>query len=165
VTIARIAYFSNVVPPESAVETKFRNVLKEHAAFCGADYVVIITDEKELGQNFVMDKLTPWTYGALAFRKARARLGILPDADLYREQLKTKIAGFLPGAHAEQAGLKIGDVLLKVNDVAFDNVAYWDTALRWKAGDKVKIAAERAGETKEFEVELIGLQSPATAAK
>lgn len=165
VTIARIADFSNVVMPEAAVEAKFRNALKEHAAFCGADYVVIITDEQELEQNFVMDKLTPWVYGAVAFRKSQARLGIIPDAKLYREQAKTKIAGFLPGAQAEKAGLKIGDVLLSVNDVAFDNVAFWDTALRWKAGDKVKVEAERNGEKKQFEVELISMQSPGSAAK
>jgi C-terminal processing protease CtpA/Prc len=66
----------------------------------------------------------------------------------------TKIVGFTPGSRAKESGLNVGDVIRKVDGEPKDGLFYWNKALRWKAGDKVKVEVEREGKTVELEVEL-----------
>lgn len=152
VSVLRIGVFKRVVVPED--EAKFREVLRAHAAQCGADYVAVITDKREILQNFHSLPDDSLAYVSLAFKRVRARLGIVPDSDAARKRLQIKVAGFIPGSHAKDSGLRVGDVIKKVDDSIVDSIEYWNRACRWKAGDKVKVEVEREGQNLEVEVEL-----------
>jgi len=151
-TIAVIGDFKNYIKPDD--EPKFRGVLRAHAAKSGADYLVMVTDEKELAKNFKIEPECPLVYGAIAYKRAEARLGIVPAKEA-SEKGHTKVAGFMKGSLAKKGGLREGDLITKVDGNALDRSGYWRKALRWKAGERVKVEVERDGKIMEFEVELM----------
>jgi hypothetical protein len=150
-TVLQIGDFKNYVKPEDAA--KFREVLHAHAAKSGADYLVLVTDSKELAQNFKIEPECPLVYCAVAYKRAEARLGIDPSKEAVQKD-QIKIAGFTPRSRAKKCGLRVGDIIKKVEGFSPDRAGYWQKALRWKAGEKVKVEVERNGKTLEFEVEL-----------
>jgi hypothetical protein len=151
--VMSIGDFKNYVKPEDA--DKFREALHAFAAKSGADYLVLVTEKKELALNFRPERgcPVPLVYGALAYKRAEARLGINPSKEAGIDQLK--IGGFMPKSRAEKSGLRVGDVIKKIEGFEPDRAGYWQKALRWKAGEKVKVEVERDGKIMEFEVELI----------
>jgi len=152
-TVSKLGEFQNVVRP--TVEAEFRQVLLTHAAKSGADYLVILTNPMEIGQNFDVEAKLPLVYCAVVYKRAEARLGIEPDPDALKKKNITKIVGFTPGSRAKESGLNIGDVISKVDGEPKDGLFYWNKALRWKTGDKVKVEVEREGKTVEVEVKLV----------
>lgn len=83
----------------------------------------------------------------------RASLGTMPDYN-------TKVEGVLlelimPGGPAEKAGLKSGDVLIKLGDTKISNIDDFQSSLtKYKPGDKVKVRAKRGAEEVEVEATL-----------
>ena len=56
---------------------------------------------------------------------------------------------------ADKAGLKAGDIILKVNDVEVDSIVYFQHELyKYKIGEKIKITVERNGEEKTLVLKL-----------
>ena len=84
----------------------------------------------------------------------RASLGTMPDYN------SGKIDGVLlevimPGGPAEKAGLKAGDVLVKLGESNIASIEDFEGALRkHKPGDKVKLKAKRGTEEVELEATL-----------
>jgi len=134
-------------------EAEFRRVLCAHAAQIGADYVVLFTDIDEIDRNFPVT-MNQQFYAAKAYRRVTARLGIICDEAATKAKI-TKIAGFPTESRAEESGLRVGDIVKTVDGVAADDAQFWNKAVRWKAGDKVKVEVERDGKTVELEVELV----------
>lgn len=65
------------------------------------------------------------------------------------------VTDITPNTPAEEAGLKIGDLILKVGDAAVANTAAFQKELwKYKPGDKIKITYKRDGTEHEVEVEL-----------
>lgn len=74
-------------------------------------------------------------------------------------KLETKdgiyIAGLADEGSAQEAGLEVGDVIIKVNDKAVSNVPELQEQIsRFRPGNKVKIGFLRDGESKELEMVL-----------
>ena len=63
------------------------------------------------------------------------------------------ILNTIPGSPAEKAGLKAGDLILKVNGKAFTDLESLGTAIRGDAGSKVEVTYQR--KTKAFTISLI----------
>jgi len=147
-----IAKFASATIPKD--EAEFRRVLCAHAGNLGADYVVLITDQQEI-KEFFQPRFEKLVYCALAYKRAKALLGIDRDETAAQENVM-KIRGFMRDAHAEQSGLQVGDIIKTVDGVVpGEHEKYWSKAVRWKAGDKVKVEVERDGKTIELEVELV----------
>jgi serine protease Do len=61
----------------------------------------------------------------------------------------------LPDSPAQKAGLKEGDVIVKLNDLTIRNIEDLNTALsKFKPDDVVKISVERGADKHTFEVKL-----------
>ena len=61
----------------------------------------------------------------------------------------------VPGAGADDAGIQVGDVLVKVGDTSIDEASdVRDAVLSHDAGDKVSITVSRAGKDKTLDVTL-----------
>jgi len=150
-----IGEFTSIVLPKN--EPSFRQVLINHAASFGADYIVLVTDSKEL-QRVFPSPMNQFCYCSRAYKRVTARLGIEGDAAAAKQDI-VKIRGFAPGSQAEQGGLRVGDTVKKVDGETpgnniYSNHRYWSKVLHWKTGDKVKVEIERDGKALEFEVEL-----------
>jgi hypothetical protein len=152
VTVYPIADFAWIVVPDG--ELKYQDVVRAHAAKIGADIVVMITDPREIREHINASPMQRLVYCGLAYKQAHARLGIQPDTESMKKK-HMKIAGFLPGSRAQEVGLQVGDLVRSVDGAQFGSPGYWSKALRWNAGEKVKVAVERDGKPLEFEIELI----------
>jgi S1-C subfamily serine protease len=65
------------------------------------------------------------------------------------------LTGVSKGGPAERAGLKGGDIIVKLGDSKIGNLEDFDTALRkYKAGDKVPVVVQRGNEEVKLEVTL-----------
>jgi len=65
------------------------------------------------------------------------------------------ISGTGPGSPAEKAGLRAGDVIVKLGDFQVGNLEDFDGALRkYSAGDTVPVVVRRAGKQRELAVTL-----------
>ncbi|RMG41004.1 MAG: M20/M25/M40 family metallo-hydrolase [Planctomycetota bacterium] len=83
----------------------------------------------------------------------RPYFGSIPDFG--GDQPGYAISGVAPGSPAEKAGLKGGDVIVKLNDIKIGNLEDFDLALRrFSAGDTVKVEVLRDGKRLTFEVTL-----------
>jgi hypothetical protein len=149
-TVWPIGTFASGAIPKD--EPGFRRVLCAQAGKLGADYVVIFTDHKEI-QEIFHPKWEGLVYCAYAYKRVPARLGIERDHTAAQDNV-TKVSGFLPGSQAEQSGLHVGDIIIKVDGTVPGDGRYWSKAVRWKVGDKVKVEIERDGKPVELDVEL-----------
>ena len=154
--VVPIGEFTSIVLPKD--EPDFRQVLNNHAASFGADFVVLVTDPKEL-QRVFPSPMNQFCYCARAYKRVTARLGIEGDPAAAKQDI-VKIRGFAPGSLAEQGGLLVGDIVKKVDgetpgNNVYNNHLYWSKALHWKAGDRVKVEVERDSKMMEVEVTLI----------
>lgn len=93
----------------------------------------------------------------------RAILGV-SISDINNELAKEKniktlkgsyVASLVENGAAAKAGIKEGDIIVKVNNVSVNTVAELQEQIgRFRPGDKVKITVFRANQEKEFDVEL-----------
>ena len=81
------------------------------------------------------------------------RLGVILDAGASGEGVR--ISEVLGSSLAEKAGLKAGDVILKVNgEIATDAEMLVSTVRAARSGQVVKLTVVRGGEQREIEVVL-----------
>jgi serine protease Do len=67
-----------------------------------------------------------------------------------------KVAGVTPGSPAEKAGVKEGDVLLKVDDKDIANLQGFSAILRGLSpGQTVKVVLDRAGQRHTLDVRVV----------
>lgn len=150
-TVWSIGRFASATLPKD--EAAFRNVLRTHAAKIGADYLVIITDAAEIKRLFPA-RYDELGFCALAYKRVPARIGVECDKEAAQEKIM-KVSGFTPGSKAGEAGLLVGDLIKKVEGtMPGSNEMYWQKAVRWKIGDRVKVEIERDGKPVALEVEL-----------
>jgi len=82
--------------------------------------------------------------GAPPAGERRASLGTIPDYAFAGPGVR--ITGTTPGSPAEKAGLKEGDVIVKLGDVAVATLREYAEALKAKApGDTVEVTVTRDG--------------------
>jgi aminopeptidase YwaD len=85
--------------------------------------------------------------------KFSVTLGIVPDHSYDGKGLR--IEGVSPEKTAEKAGLKSGDVIIKMGDYEISEIMSYMKALgHFKKGDKTKVTVERNGETLTIDVEF-----------
>jgi len=83
----------------------------------------------------------------------RASLGTMPDYNTKADGVVLEL--IMPGGAAEKAGLKAGDILIKLGNLKISNIDDFENALRaQKPGDKVKLKAKRGAEEVELEATL-----------
>ena len=83
----------------------------------------------------------------------RAALGSIPDYAFAGTGVR--ITGTTPGSPAEKAGLKEGDVIVKLGDVAVSTLREYADALKAKApGDTVSVSVIRDGQPVTVEATL-----------
>ena len=83
-----------------------------------------------------------------------ASLGVMPD---YGHEAKDglSLAGVREGGPAAQAGLKEGDLIIKVGDLAIGTIYdYMDSMNKHKPGDKVEVVVKRDGKDVKLPVTL-----------
>jgi hypothetical protein len=85
----------------------------------------------------------------------RAALGVIPEYGEEEDGKGVKIAGTSTGTPAEKAGLRSGDVVLKLGDKPTGTLMELSAALAaHKPGDKVKLVYRRGGKEMEKEITL-----------
>lgn len=68
------------------------------------------------------------------------------------------VASLEPGGGAEKAGLKVGDVMLSINDLPVDTYSQLIGVIgQYRPGDVVKVKVSRGGEKLEFKVTLVNM--------
>src|SRR5437868_847061 len=99
---------------------------------------------------------------AFAFGDNRARIGVVlrPEADAETDKVGAKIEGVSPGGPAEKAGLKVGDIITKLNGTALGGLKAGNDeesgpgrklialARRLEPGDTVRLEYRRGNDTK-----------------
>lgn len=84
---------------------------------------------------------------------SRPYFGSIPDYS--QDQPGLALSGVSKGGPAETAGLKAGDVIIKLGDSNIGNIDDFDGALRkFKAGDKVIVVVKRDGKEQIYSVTL-----------
>jgi S1-C subfamily serine protease len=102
-------------------------------------------------------------HSRLTFKKTRedssyvpafkVTLGIIPD--YFFEGPGIRIDGISPGKTAEKAGLKAGDVILKLGNYDVkDMQAYMEGLSKFNKGDKTNVTIKRGSETMSVPVEF-----------
>ncbi len=94
------------------------------------------------------------TAAAPARGRARASLGVMPD---YGHEAKDglSLAGVRDGGPAAKAGLKEGDLIVKVGGLPIGTIYdYMDSMEKHQAGDKVDVVVQREGKKVTLEVTL-----------
>jgi S1-C subfamily serine protease len=85
----------------------------------------------------------------------KGMIGIMIKVDEENKDGKIVIDGVISDSPAEKAGFKMGDVIIKVNDKAAENLE--DTVkeiIKQEPGTKIKIVIKREGKEKTIEVEV-----------
>ncbi len=93
--------------------------------------------------------------GGAQFAKSGSRpyFGSIPDFS--QEQPGYTLMGVSKGGPAETAGIKGGDIILKLGEFPIANLDDFDAALRkFKAGDRVTVLIKRGNDELKFEVTL-----------
>lgn len=148
IEIASVTY-----PTLPEAEEQLTPKLREHAASLGAQYLVVTKApddlQASLQQQGVSSKLM-----AAAFKVPPARIGVNYDVGLQKKGI-FQIKSFSPKSKAESGGLRVGDLVTKMDGIIPSNYAeYARRAIKWAPGVKIKIAYERDGKPGETEVEL-----------
>jgi S1-C subfamily serine protease len=83
----------------------------------------------------------------------RPYFGSIPDFS--QDQPGYALTGVTKGGPAEKAGLKGGDIIIRLGESKIGNLEDFDSALRkFKAGDKAPVVVKRGNEELKFEVVL-----------
>jgi S1-C subfamily serine protease len=85
---------------------------------------------------------------------SRVTLGVVPDYSSFGQGGGVRISGTSPGSPADAAGLKAGDVIVKMGDRNIDTLYDLSDALAAaKPGQKVKLKVVRQGAKEPLEME------------
>ncbi len=86
-------------------------------------------------------------------RAFKVTLGVMPDYSYDKKGLR--LDGVTDGKPASKAGLKTGDIVLKLGDYDVENIyGYMDALANYNKGDTVKVVVKRNNEEKIFEVKF-----------
>jgi membrane-associated protease RseP (regulator of RpoE activity) len=103
----------------------------------------------------------PATDTAPASRPAEARarhprIGVRCDAAMLDHKKIARVEAVLPGSPAERAGIKVGDVIVKVaGEEIRDDKTYREALAKRRAGDTVTIVVSRGGAEMDLAVTLV----------
>jgi putative serine protease PepD len=132
----------------------------------------IVADAQNLGFSIAIDKAKP-VIDSIESGKGEGQ--VTPDAaflgvstldvsqmtDAQKEQYSISadkgalVTEVVPGAGADDAGIQVGDVLVKIDGSSIDKASdVRDAVLAQKAGDKITVDVSRAGKDKSFQVTL-----------
>jgi serine protease Do len=136
--------FGRVVGVNTAIQT-------QNGLFGGAGFAIPINLARKVADDLIR-------YGVAH----RPRLGVViqdvtaADAEVYRLPVLTgvEIASVTPGLPAAKAGLRMGDVVLSVNDIPVESVTDLQARIaRLQPGERVTLGLIRYGEALEISVE------------
>jgi Zn-dependent M28 family amino/carboxypeptidase len=101
--------------------------------------------------------MNPMTAGTGGEGVRRASLGVVPEYGGEEDGKGVVIGGTTSGTPAEKAGLRGGDVIVKVGERATGTLMELSTALAsYKPGDRVKVVYRRGGQERTADVVLGG---------
>ena len=84
-------------------------------------------------------------------RSFKVTMGVMPDYSFDKKGLR--VDGVTDGKPAAKAGLKAGDIILKMGDLDIADIyGYMDALGKFKKGDSTKIIVQRAAETLTLDV-------------
>ena len=78
-------------------------------------------------------------------RSFKVTMGVMPDYAFDKKGMR--IDGVTDGKPAFKAGIKTGDVILKIGDMGIENVyGYMDALAKYKKGETAKVVVKRGTE-------------------
>ncbi len=78
--------------------------------------------------------------------KFKVTLGIMPD--YYYPVMGVRVSVVIPGRSADKAGIRDGDIIIRMGDVEVTNIyRYVDALSKYRRGDQAKIVFKRDGKT------------------
>ena len=78
-------------------------------------------------------------------------LGIMPDYTFSGKGVKAD--GIIDGKIAQQAGIKAGDIIIRLGDYSFSDIySYMDVLNKFKKGDSTKVTILRGNDEKTFDI-------------
>lgn len=109
-----------------------------------SDLMVSIIERLNTGEKIAFTK-TKDDNGDKKISKFKVTLGVMPDYVYTGEGMR--IDGVLSGRVAEKAGLKNGDIVMKIGEVEVKDIySYMDGLSLFKKGDKTKVVVKRGEE-------------------
>lgn len=106
-----------------------------------SDLMVSIIEKLNTGEKLAFTK-TKDGNGDKKISKFKVTLGVMPDYVYTGEGMR--IDGVLSGRVAEKAGLKNGDIVMKIGEVEVKDIySYMDGLSLFKEGDKTKVVVKR----------------------
>ena len=112
----------------------------------GMGFAIPIETAIDYADNFISGK---------AIARPYLGVSIAEQSSFLSFSTRVVITGVEKNSPADKAGLKEGDVLVKINDEKIENASFFKYKLySHKVGDKVKITVERNGNEKTFTVTL-----------
>ena len=121
----------------------------------GINSIKISGSYENLGFALQIDDVLPLAEKLMSGGKiTRPAIGIKANSAIIREDGGVEISEVTPGGSAEKAGLKAGDVIMKLDDVQIKNFATLRKAIQsHNIGDTIQVTYLRDGE--EFTVSLV----------
>ncbi|PZF73192.1 M20/M25/M40 family metallo-hydrolase [Taibaiella soli] len=96
---------------------------------------------------------TPTKQSSVGRVHFKVTLGIMPDYSYQEEGVR--VDGVSEGKAADKAGLKAGDVIIKLGDTQVKSMqSYMEALSKFKAGDKTQVVIRRDGKEKKFPVQF-----------
>ena len=78
-------------------------------------------------------------------------MGVMPDYAFDKKGMR--IDGVTDGKPAAKAGMKTGDIILKIGDMDIENVyGYMDALAKFKKGESAKVVVKRGNNEVDLEV-------------
>lgn len=112
----------------------------------------IVNSSITAGQKFAFTK-TRETQTTTSLRSGGVTMGIMPDYTFSGAGIRCD--GVTDGRPAQKAGLKAGDVIIKVGDYTVSSMeSYMQTLGKFQKGDKAKVKFKRGNEELETEVQF-----------
>lgn len=117
------------------------------------DYITgIVLSPATTDQKLVFTK-TRETQTTSSMRSGGVTMGIMPDYTFAGSGIRCD--GITDGRPAQKAGLKAGDIIIKVGDYTVSSMeSYMQTLGKFQKGDKAKVQFKRGSETMETEVQF-----------
>ncbi len=117
-----------------------------------SDFLFAIIEKLNKAGKLEFSKTKDEDQGKKAAR-FKVTLGVMPDYVYQGEGMR--IDGVIEGRTADKAGIKDGDVVIRMGDVEVtDMYSYMEGLSKFNAGDKTKVVIKRGEEEMEVEVEF-----------
>lgn len=96
---------------------------------------------------------TPTKQSAAGRVRFKVTLGIMPDYSYQEEGVR--VDGISEGKTADKAGLKAGDIIIKLGETQVKSMqSYMEALSKFKEGDKTQVVIRRAGKEMKFPVQF-----------